>query len=358
MAQSSIFYLPELLEQILHFLAIDKSLYPTLFVSRLWYRCGAPILWRRIELKGNNRRYGYNVNNHFRLEKFVKIMCGKNKPAYASNVTYLEISNYYRLSDKKIKSIVNTFPNIIHLNFKESIGFGDRSLFIIAESYSNLRYLNLWDAEAITDKGLCALAGSCHKLEHLNISYCRNITDKSLFVIADNCHDLQEFHFAEARRITDKSISCILNSCPNLRNLDISYSKGDVKDASMLIQRCLSIEYLDFADVMAFRNDALIVAIIRASPNLRHLDISHNDIGDEVTEALAHTCHKLEYLDLSCCRFVSEPSICNVIRFCPKLNLSHCNITSTIIKEIARLCLNLKSLDLEGCENISKKAMD
>jgi len=32
MAQSSIFYLPELLEQILHFLAIDKSLYLALFI--------------------------------------------------------------------------------------------------------------------------------------------------------------------------------------------------------------------------------------------------------------------------------------------------------------------------------------
>ncbi|PKB96330.1 hypothetical protein RhiirA5_435008 [Rhizophagus irregularis] len=65
------------------------------------------------------------------------------------------------------------------------------------------------------------------------------------------------------------------------------------------MQKCLNIEYLDFAGVMALQNDALIVAIIRASPNLRHLDISHNDIGDEVTEALAHTCHKLEYLDLN-----------------------------------------------------------
>ena len=71
--------------------------------------------------------------------------------------------------------------NIIHLDFKESIGFGDKSLFIIAESYSNLRYLNLWDAEAITDKGLCVIVESYCKLEHLNISYCRNITDKSLF---------------------------------------------------------------------------------------------------------------------------------------------------------------------------------
>ncbi|GBB92723.1 hypothetical protein RclHR1_20480005 [Rhizophagus clarus] len=143
-----------------------------------------------------------------------------------------------------------------------------------------------------------------------------NITDKSLFVIADNCHDLQEFHFAEARWITDKSISCILNSCPNLRNLDISHSKGDIKDASMLIQRCLSIEYLEFAGVMALWDDALIVAIIRGSPNLRHLEIGHNDIGDEVTEALAHSC------------------------------------------QIARSRPNLKFLDLEGCRNISKEAMD
>ena len=70
MMQSNIFYLPELLEPILHFLLIDKSLYHTLYVSRLWYRCGAPILWRRIELKGNE------VDDKFRLERFLKIVSG------------------------------------------------------------------------------------------------------------------------------------------------------------------------------------------------------------------------------------------------------------------------------------------
>ncbi|CAG8521392.1 12959_t:CDS:1, partial [Dentiscutata erythropus] len=136
--------------------------------------------------------------------------------------------------------------------------------------------------------------------------------------------------------------------------------KGKIKDASMLIQRCLSIEFLVFSSVMAFRNDALIVAIIRVSPNLRHLDIGSNDIGDEITEALAHTCHKLEYLDLSCCSFVSEPSICNVIRSCPKLqhlNLSFCEISNVTIKEIAHSCLSLKFLDFENCKNVSKKTM-
>ena len=65
MAQSSLIYLPELLERILYFLAIDKSLYLALFVSRLWYRCGAPILWKRIELKWENKC-------HSPLKKFMK----------------------------------------------------------------------------------------------------------------------------------------------------------------------------------------------------------------------------------------------------------------------------------------------
>src|SRR5205085_11240383 len=110
MAQSSIFYLPELLEQILHFLAIDKSLYPALYVSRLWYRCGAPILWKRVELKKGGRK------DCTRLKKFMKIVRKRQKPVYSSNLTHLEISHYRYFSDKKIKGIVCLFPNIVHLD--------------------------------------------------------------------------------------------------------------------------------------------------------------------------------------------------------------------------------------------------
>src|SRR5688572_27585630 len=110
MAHSSIFIIPELLEQILYFLLIDKSLYPALFVGQLWYRCGGPILWRHIELKGNE------VDNKFRLERFLKIVPGEErKPVYSSKLTHLKITHYCSLSNKKIKGIVHTFPNIIHL---------------------------------------------------------------------------------------------------------------------------------------------------------------------------------------------------------------------------------------------------
>ena len=92
MAHTDIFNIQELLEEILHFLAIDKSLYPALFVCRHWYRCGAPILWRRVELKKSNTR-----------KIFMKIIRGEQKPVYSSSLTHLEISHYYSSSDKKFK---------------------------------------------------------------------------------------------------------------------------------------------------------------------------------------------------------------------------------------------------------------
>ena len=177
MVRSDIFYLPEVLEHILHFLLIDKSLYPALFVSRLWYRCGAPILWRRIELKRSNAR-----------KIFMKIIREEQKPVYCSNVTHLEIPNYH-LSDKKVKSIVGLFPNIVHLDLYLSVGFSDKTLNRIAESYPNLKYLNLggYGVGSITDKGLYAIVNSCHKLEYLNISERKEISEIAIWNVIHSC---------------------------------------------------------------------------------------------------------------------------------------------------------------------------
>jgi hypothetical protein len=78
------------------------------------------------------------------LERFLKIVCGGGrKPIYSSKLTHLKISHYYPLSNKKIKGIVHTFPNIIHLDFEMSIYHTGKALKLIAESYPNLEYLNI-----------------------------------------------------------------------------------------------------------------------------------------------------------------------------------------------------------------------
>ncbi|CAI2189118.1 4552_t:CDS:2, partial [Funneliformis geosporum] len=252
------------------------------------------------------------------------------------------------------------------------VRFSDKTLNRIVESYPNLKYLNLGGDDGdrlITNKGLHAIANSCHKLEYLSISSRKEFSEITIWNVIHSYLKLQEFDIygCKISYTTIEKIGLYLkikyiNSGTATQYLEkISQSKRSVKDASMLIQRCLNIEYLDFSVTMALWNDELIIAIIKGSPNLRHLEIGHNDIGDEVTEVLAYSCYKLEYLNLGGCVFVSEASICNVIRSCLKLqhlNLSYCNITSMTIRKITRLSLNLKFLDLDGCENISKKVMD
>src|SRR5579871_5036279 len=177
MAQSTIFIIPEVLEHILHFLLIDKSLYPALYVSRLWYRCGAPILWRRIELKGGE------AEDQTRLERFLKIIPGGGrKPVYSSKLTHLKVS-HYRLSNKKIKGIVHTFQNIIHLDFEGSTDCIGKTLKLIAKSYPNLKYLNISTLRGLREKndiGLTAIAELCHKLEYLNISNHTEFSEQSI----------------------------------------------------------------------------------------------------------------------------------------------------------------------------------
>ncbi len=165
MVQLSVLNIQELLEHILHFLAVDKSLYPALFVGRLWYRCGAPILWKRVELKKGGRK------DCTRLKKFMKIVRKRQKPVYSSNLTHLEISHYRYLSDKKIKGIVCLFPNIVHLDFNFSTGFSDKTLNRIAESYSNLKYLNLQKDEYVVGSGRVSSTCFCHS-NVLNITTC------------------------------------------------------------------------------------------------------------------------------------------------------------------------------------------
>jgi Leucine Rich repeats (2 copies)/F-box-like len=219
MAQSSIFYLPEVLEHILHFLLIDKSIYPALYVSRLWYRCGAPILWRRIELKGGE------AEDRTRLERFLKIVPGGGrKPVYSSKLTHLKITRYPSLSNKKIKGIVHTFPNIIHLNFEGSTDdrFG-KTLKLIAKSYPNLEYLNistLHGFKSESDIGLSAIANSCHKLEYLNISGHTGFSEIIICNVICSCPRLQQLDLSYCE-ITDITIEEIARSCPNLKYLNL-----------------------------------------------------------------------------------------------------------------------------------------
>ena len=126
------------------------------------------------------------------MERFLKIVPGGGrKPVYSPKLTHLKITHYPSLSNKKIKGIVHTFPNIIHLDFEGSMDSIGKVLKLIAESYPNLEYLNISNLgggfRPKNDIGLTAIANSCHKLECLNISKRTEFSEKSICNIIRSC---------------------------------------------------------------------------------------------------------------------------------------------------------------------------
>ncbi|PKK73422.1 hypothetical protein RhiirC2_823570 [Rhizophagus irregularis] len=197
--------------------------------GQLWYRCSAPILWRRIELKGEE------AEDQTRLERFLKIVPrGGRKPVYSSKLTHLKITHYRSLSNKKIKGIVHTFQNIIHLDFEGSTDCIGKTLKLIAKSYPNLEYLNISTLHGRfkieNDIGLSAIANSCHKLECLNIFGHTEFSEVSICNVIRSCPKLQHLNLSFCK-ITDITIEEIASSCLNLKYLDLKGCDDISKEA-------------------------------------------------------------------------------------------------------------------------------
>ena len=117
------------------------------------------------------------------------------KSIYSLKLTYLKISYYHSLLNKKIKDIVYTFSNIIYLDFEKNIGFTNKAIKLIVESYPDLRYFNIsalcndhltnhifrsFYVQLKNDISIFVFIQSCHKLKYLNIFYHIEFTEISI----------------------------------------------------------------------------------------------------------------------------------------------------------------------------------
>ena len=119
---------------------------------------------------------------------------------------------------------MHIFPNVIHLDFEESIDHTGKALKIIAGSYPNLEYLNIsnlgGEFRSENDIGLTAIANSCHKLECLNISKHTEFSEISICNIIRSCPKLRQLDLSYCV-ITDITIEEIARSCLNLKFLNL-----------------------------------------------------------------------------------------------------------------------------------------
>ncbi|GBB90266.1 hypothetical protein RclHR1_17160006 [Rhizophagus clarus] len=207
---------------------VDKFLYPALFVFRLWYRCGTPILWKNIELKENDPK----------AKKFIELVCEKQKPIYSLKLTHLEIPYYNSLSS-----------------------ITDRSLIKIADSCQALQEFHFACAHLISERFISHILNSCPNLRRFSIpGSCRrenrcDILVEKLLTVEKHLNvekhlSVEYLDFGRCVYVTETSICNAIHSCPNLQHLNLSFcgiTDVTIKEISRL---CLYLKYLNLEDLI------------------------------------------------------------------------------------------------------------
>ncbi|CAG8781082.1 45940_t:CDS:2 [Gigaspora margarita] len=195
--------LPELLEQILYFLEFRRSLYP----AHLWYHCGAPILWRRVEFFNEDYQQSRRALNMsrvltWRLINFARVMRGKIKPLYCSKMVYLRLEGL-KISDALIGTILRSCPDIRFLILDKSKGFTNIPIIEIARFSPKLQHLSLNSCICLTNRCITEIARSCPKLRHLELGGC-SIGDEAVEEIARNCTNLKYLSLGGCKGISEE----------------------------------------------------------------------------------------------------------------------------------------------------------
>ncbi|RHZ63150.1 hypothetical protein Glove_332g51 [Diversispora epigaea] len=143
----------KLLEQILYFLEIDRSLYPALFVNHLWYHCSASILWRRVKFFNEDYQQSQHALNMSR------VLTHKG----FSNIPIIEIARYC--------------PKLLHLSLNSCICLTNQCITKITRFCPKLRYLELDDC-LISNKTVNEITGNCINLKYLSLKECIRISNE------------------------------------------------------------------------------------------------------------------------------------------------------------------------------------
>ncbi|XP_057679694.1 NACHT, LRR and PYD domains-containing protein 12-like [Corythoichthys intestinalis] len=247
-----------------------------------------------------------------------------------SNLRHLDLSKN-DLSDEGVEILSKGLisPNcILESLFLRLCRLEKRSCHLMASllsSPSNLRHLNLsWNA--LSDEGVEILSkglASPHcKLESLTLSHC--LLDKS------SCH----------------LMASLLSSPSNLRHLDLGGNNLSYEGVAILSKGLDSphckLESLNLNECRLDKGSCHLLASVLSSPsNLKHLDLSQNDLSDEGVEILS--------------KVLATPNC-----ILESLNLSSCNLEKGSCDPLASFLSspsNLMLLDLSG-NNLSDEGVE
>ncbi|XP_010541984.1 PREDICTED: uncharacterized protein LOC104815331 [Tarenaya hassleriana] len=251
----------------------------------------------------------------------------------------LSLNGAFRLTDVGLRALVSAAPAIRSINLSQCSLLTSSSIDILSDSLgSGLRELYINDCQTIDPKLILPALIKLQKLEVLSLAGFPLVRDRFVreFVTAKGLN-LKQLILADCMKLTDSSTKAISENCPGLLVLDLA-NLHKLTDSSLgyLANGCQAMEKLILCR-NAFSDDVVAAFLETAGSCLKELSLNNvKKVGHKTALSLGKHSRKLETLDLSWCR----------------------DMTDNALGYIVDSCLSMKVLKLFGCTQITKVFLD
>ena len=283
------------------------------------------------------------------------------------NIHFLNLSNCALITDVALWTIARHCPGIKHLILSgcdKITNIGLRSLSIRC---SELLTLDFTNCHLLDDIGLSTVACGCWKLEKLLLVNCTGVTDTGVGKVVKSCGRLKMLDLNGCCRVGefgDHALKEIGAFCPSLVYLDLMGCRHVHNDGlTAVAQGCQALETLRLSGCDGVSAQG-ILALCKYTKHLHTLTLSGcHTLRDADVHVLKHAvCNgSLTAVDLSDCKLITNAgvvSICSSLGHSLRsLNIAGCKVTDSVCPSICALCEKLNVLDLSQCRALTDNAL-
>ncbi|KAG2307135.1 hypothetical protein Bca52824_026883 [Brassica carinata] len=244
----------------------------------------------------------------------------KNLPMLSS----LSLSGACRLSDVGLRALVSVAPAITSINLSQCSLLTSSSIDMLSDSLGSvLRELYLNECQSIDLNLILTALKKFEKLEVLSLVDLPSVRGRLLreFVTARG-EALKQLILTYSVKLTDSSVKDISENCPNLSVLDLA-NVCKLTDCSLgyLANGCQALEKLIFCR-NSFSDEAVAAFVETSGGSLVELSLNNvKKVGHNTALALAKLSEKLQILDVSWCRDMSDNALGYIVDSCSSLKV-------------------------------------
>jgi hypothetical protein len=260
---------------------------------------------------------------------------------HCPNIHHLILSNCHKITNIGLRSLSMRCSELITLDFTSCHLLDDLGLATIACGCWKLQSLILISCHHITDTGIGKVVKACRHLIYLNLLNCHRVGefgDHALKEIGAFCSSLEYLNLIGCRHVHNDGLVALAQGCQNLQTLCLSHCDGinghgllalckylsnlkllilrdceKLSDDDMLLFRhssfTKSLTSLDISDCKGISNHGVVALCQSLGTTLKSLNLAGCKITDPVMFGITKNCEKLNELDLSRCKLLTDQTV-------------------------------------------------